>query len=326
MNNYPTYSVSIRTLGTAGEKYQETLNSVARQTIKPEKVLVYIPHGYPLPKETIGIEEYVRCDKGMVTQRSQPFDEITSEFILFLDDDLSFESDFVQKLFDGLISMDGDCISPDIYRCHENSWLIKIRDYLGGTKPHFDSQWSFKIRRDTHYLYNHSPKSNVLLTQSGAFACLLCKKAVHKSIHFEDERWLETIPYGFGDDQLYYYKLFKSGYKVLTSFNAGITHLDASAGRGKDKTQLSYAIGFCRYMIWYRTIYSEKNSKGYHLLCKLSLLLEAVRSSPLSFAIILKTQSFERFRANRKGQHDAKEFSKTVAYAKLPSFFSYKKQ
>ena len=34
------YSVVIRTLGTAGEKYQKLLNSLKNQTVLPKKILV----------------------------------------------------------------------------------------------------------------------------------------------------------------------------------------------------------------------------------------------------------------------------------------------
>ena len=64
------YTAVIRTLGTAGEKYQVLLDSLAAQTIKPEAILVYIAEGYPLPKETIGIEQYIYVKKGMVAQRA----------------------------------------------------------------------------------------------------------------------------------------------------------------------------------------------------------------------------------------------------------------
>lgn len=65
----PQYCVAIRTLGTAGEKYRQTLLSLQQQTIPPNKILVYIAQGYPIPQETIGIEEYIYCPKGMVAQR-----------------------------------------------------------------------------------------------------------------------------------------------------------------------------------------------------------------------------------------------------------------
>ena len=50
------YTAIIRTLGTAGEKYLTLLKSLECQTIKPQKIIVYIANGYSLPKETIGKE------------------------------------------------------------------------------------------------------------------------------------------------------------------------------------------------------------------------------------------------------------------------------
>lgn len=94
--DYPAYTVVIRTLGTAGEKYLTTLRSAKEQDVPPQKILVYIPHGYPLPKETVGTEEYVRCEKGLVAQRSLPFDEVQTDWMLFLDDDMDLPASTVR--------------------------------------------------------------------------------------------------------------------------------------------------------------------------------------------------------------------------------------
>lgn len=88
------YCAVIRTLGTAGEKYQSLLDSLVEQTLTPKKILVYIPHGYPAPKETVGVEQIVRCEMGMVAQRSLPFDEVDTDYILFCDDDLYLPPDY----------------------------------------------------------------------------------------------------------------------------------------------------------------------------------------------------------------------------------------
>lgn len=93
------YTAVIRTLGTAGEKYQTLLDSLNRQTIQPSKILVYIAEGYTMPKETIGKEQYIYVKKGMVAQRALPYHEVDTEFILFLDDDLFLPDNFVEKMY-----------------------------------------------------------------------------------------------------------------------------------------------------------------------------------------------------------------------------------
>ena len=44
--NQSKYSVLIRTLGTAGDKYLHTLQTMHRQTVKSKKIYVALPHGY----------------------------------------------------------------------------------------------------------------------------------------------------------------------------------------------------------------------------------------------------------------------------------------
>ena len=60
-----SYSVAIRTLGTSGSKYVKLIDSINRQTIKPEKIIVVLPKGYDIPKYHIGNETFVFSEKGM---------------------------------------------------------------------------------------------------------------------------------------------------------------------------------------------------------------------------------------------------------------------
>ena len=106
------YTAVIRTLGKAGEKYQTLLESLLAQTVAPRNIIVYIAEGYDLPKETVGIERYVYVKKGMVAQRALPYDEVETEYILFLDDDLYFPCDGVEKLYETLLKENAVVVSP----------------------------------------------------------------------------------------------------------------------------------------------------------------------------------------------------------------------
>ena len=53
------YTAVIRTLGKAGAKYQQLLDSLIRQTCPPKEILVYIAEGYSLPNESVGVEKYI---------------------------------------------------------------------------------------------------------------------------------------------------------------------------------------------------------------------------------------------------------------------------
>ena len=49
------YSVYIRTLGRGGDKYSKLLQSIDSQTVKPEEVVVVLPHGFRPPEERLGM-------------------------------------------------------------------------------------------------------------------------------------------------------------------------------------------------------------------------------------------------------------------------------
>ena len=50
----------------------------------------------------------------MVAQRALPYDEVDTEYILFLDDDLSFPENTVERMMELLLQEQADVISPDI--------------------------------------------------------------------------------------------------------------------------------------------------------------------------------------------------------------------
>lgn len=320
MKHYPAYTVAIRTLGKAGQKYLTTLQSAKEQDVPPEKILVYIPHGYALPPETVGTEEYVRCDKGMVTQRSLPFDEIQTEWILFLDDDMYLPPDTVRRYFDALEAEGADCITPNVFPNHQMSPLRKIRAALGGTLPHHDPHWAFKIRRSSAYSYNARPR-DVMPTQSGSFNCLLVSRRAYDAIHYADERWLDRLGYALGDDQLFFYKLYRHGFKVLVHYTSGVKHLDAGSAGGKaDPTRSAYVSGAMRYLLWWRTQYTCAASRGERLRCTLAYAQLTVLNLASMSAISLLRLRPVILSAHIRGIAAGRRFARSAEGKQLPAY------
>lgn len=269
------YTAVIRTLGKSESKYQQTLNSLASQTIPPQNIIVYIAEGYPIPLETIGWEKYVYVKKGMVAQRALPYDEVTTEWILFLDDDLSFPNDFVEKLYSSLIEYHADVISPDVFQNASRSCITKIKmAFLGKSIPRRnDKRWAYKVLRNGGYSYNSNPKRNVYESQTNAGACFLCKKDIFLSIHFEEELWMDKMKYALGDDEVMFYKMFRKGYKVLTLFHSGIIHMDAATAQKESHSKymaVLYADFWFRYVFWHRFFYRQEKSsllRFWNVLC-----------------------------------------------------------
>lgn len=180
------YSVAIRTLGLAGDKYQQLLNSLDRQTIRPQRICVYLAEGYSVPKETIGWEEYFYVPKGMVAQRALSYSEIDTPYILFLDDDLSFPPDTVERMFYLLQEYQADVISPDIFPNAERPLLSELMMTLSGRMRarRDDRDWGYKVMANAGYSYNASPQEDVYRSQTNAGACFLCSKVDFLKIHF----------------------------------------------------------------------------------------------------------------------------------------------
>lgn len=258
------YTAVIRTLGTAGEKYQTLLDSLNRQTIQPSKILVYIAEGYAIPKETIGKEQYIYVKKGMVAQRALPYKEVDTEFILFLDDDLFLPDNFVEKMFVFLKKNHADIISPNVFPNAERSFLGKCLMMLSGRMMprKDDGKWGYKVMRNAGFSYNNHPKQSVYWSQTNAAACFLCKKTDFLKIHFENERWMDNLKYAQGDDQVMYYKMYLSGLKQLTWFGSGIKHLDAGSTMMSEEKEkmLIYSDFYFKAIFWHRFIFKPEKS------------------------------------------------------------------
>lgn len=258
------YSAVIRTLGKGGEFYQKTLDSLIRQTLKPKSIIVYIAEGYPLPQETVGVERDVYVKKGMVAQRALPYDEVDTEFILFLDDDVFLPSDSVEKLFHELEHNKGDVIAPNLFDNHLKSFSAKLRLSLLGREVCrlYGTKWGFKVLATAGFSYINNPIKNVYESQTNAGPCFLCRKKDFLRINYEDELWLDETPYAFPDDQVMFYKMYLNGLKILTSYDSGIVHLDAGSSTGSsDRTcKVIYSEYRNKLIFWYRFLYcNEKN-------------------------------------------------------------------
>lgn len=267
------YTAVIRTLGTAGAKYQTLLDSLAAQTVKPEAILVYIAEGYPLPKETIGIEQYIYVKKGMVAQRALQYKEVQTEWMLFLDDDLGLSPSFVEKLYVQLMENKADVISPDVFPNHKRSFVGKVMMGMSGRMlpRHDDGKWGYKVMRNGGYSYNAHPCKSVYLSQTNAGACFLCRKDDFLKIHFEDELWMDQSAYALGEDQVMYYKMYLSGMRLLTSYDSDTIHLDAGNNLTEQKEKmLLYADLRFKILFWYRFVYSLESGclmKFWDVLC-----------------------------------------------------------
>lgn len=257
------YTAVIRTLGRAGEKYQRLLDSLCAQTVRPVKILVYIAEGYPIPKETCGKEQYIYVKKGMVAQRAQPYYEVKTEYILFLDDDVFLPDNAVETLYNSLKTSNADVISPDVFdnsaRSVKSEILMTLSGRMRGRRH--DNKWAYKVMSTTGYSYNKNPENRAYLSQTNAGPCFFCSKSDFLKIRFDEETWLDKMGYPIGEDQVMFYKMYLSGLRQLTVFGTGIEHLDAGGNLSNKEKELRLIEGdyFFRKVFWHRFLQTPES-------------------------------------------------------------------
>lgn len=304
------YSVVIRTLGTAGDYYQRTLNSLLEQTIKPQAIIIYIAEGYSIPKETIGIERYVYVKRGMVAQRALLYDEVKTDYILFLDDDVYVPPTGVETLYNEMIEHNGQIISPCVFYNHKVSWKSKMVQSLKGKEVvrFGDKRWGFKVLRTGGFSYNNNPVKPVYESTTNAGPCFFCKKSDFLKIQYQEELWLDETPYSLPDDQVMFYKMHLCGLKVLTSFDSGIIHLDAgtTVRSSNDKIlKVIYSEYRNKIIFWYKYIYKQETDMLLKFWCKVCLEYMLIVQHILSILKLLKGKRIE-VEAFRKGVKDGR--------------------
>ena len=311
------YTAVIRTLGTAGAKYQTLLDSLVSQTLPPEEILVYIAEGYEIPSDTVGTEKYIFVKKGMVAQRALRYDEVKTEYILFLDDDLYFPPDAVEKMFSLLGRYGADVISPDVFHNSERPFGQRFLMAVSGRMRarYEDSLWGYKVMRTAGYSYNAHPVKDAYWSQTNAGPCFLCSKKSFLSIRFEEELWLDRQKYPIGEDQVMYYKMYKSNLKQLTAFTTGIVHLDAGTNRKPEKEKsLIYADFIYKTIFWHRFMYLPEKS----VMMRLVDILCIGYAFTFALVISLIKGRFDIFKIKLDAMKEGRKFLKSEEYRKLP--------
>lgn len=257
-----SYSVAIRTLGKSPHLETE-LRQIYAQTVKPEKVIVFIAEGYTKPEFQIAQEEYIFIKKGMASQRLLPYDEIKSDYILMLDDDVMLQPDSLKKLLLTMEVKDADLVGADTFLNHRLPLKTKIKAAVSNlVSPHYSQKWAFKIHRNGSFSYLNNPKINYYPSQSCAGNAMLWKTESYKKLRMQDELWLDSLSFAYGDDMLESYKVYRNGMKLGVVFNSGIKHIDAKSASDTFRKSPTFIKNrtIAQIVVWWRTCFDPGNS------------------------------------------------------------------
>lgn len=269
------YSVVIRTVGTAGEKYQRLLDSICKQTVKPKEILVVLPEGYALPPEQLGYERFVYSPKGMVIQRVVGALEAKGEYCLFLDDDLFFDETLVEKLSRPILEGRADVSFPVLKELLPQSFKVKfLAAITGAALPLFnEKKYVTKIISSGGYAYNPAVinlSEGEFWAQTAPGACYLVKRTDVLKMDLSEELWLEKTSYPLPEDQVMFYKFHKLGFRILGFVGLNFVHLNAGESASDRLQKASFAMSRNKLIFWHRFIYLPDRdvfSKAFSVIC-----------------------------------------------------------
>lgn len=262
------FSVIIRTTGKAGEKYRRLLTSIANLNPQPEEVIVVLPVGYELPSDQLGYEKFYFCKKGMVIQRLYGIEKCMSPYALITDDDIAFDSNFVNKLSKPVVSGKYGISAGPLIEFFPNPGIQTfVSSIIGSAIPTvFNRKRYNTVLKTTGYSFNRQIQigsGKLYETQSAPWTCFFADVQKLRSIKFADELWLDECGYSAHDDTAMFYKAWLMGVKSVIVSDAIYEHLDAkTSSKGNGYTVL-YALGFNSVVFWYRFL------SGDHILEKM---------------------------------------------------------
>ena len=298
------YTVAVRTLGKAGDKYRRLLESVDALQPKPKEVIIALPHGYELPPEQLGYEKFIFVPKGMVSQRVFVLEYVSTDLILFLDDDVEFSQDMFSRLFHSMEKNNCHIVYPICSYFVPDRILVMI--YLAMIGAAFPmifgrSKYRIKVLRSAAYSYNLKMDKPSYEALSGPGVCFLTTREAFEMINFIDEsRWLDMMGYAFGDDQTMFYKYHLVGYKILAVPGIRISHLHAKTTfRGRAK--MGYYFTFFRYIFWYRFIYSRSKKNFFDVVPFYCCLFQYLLFWPMAMCLLKRTNPLKALSYAVKG-------------------------
>lgn len=261
-NKIIEYSIAIRTLGYGGDKYKRLLDSIKKLNNKPKEVLIVIADGYKKPNERLGYEKFIYSQKGMLEQRIIGIEEAKSKYVLLLDDDISFEENLINKLYETIKNKGADIVFP-IYRelLPESGIKSIVSCATSSAVPRKEDDFYIKFIRSGGYSYPTEINKLELESQSAPGMCLFGKTEVLKNLNLREEVWVTIPEYELRDDAVLIYKAYINGYKIFGRADVIINHLDNASDDKSRRNKSLYALGYSQIKFWNKYIYNLRKNR-----------------------------------------------------------------
>jgi len=304
--------------------YQRLLNSISLLQPQPKEVIVAIPHGYGLPTERLGPERFVRCNKGMVRQRVAGGKTAQCDFILFLDDDLEFPSDLVERLYRPLAEGMSQISFPIMFETFlpKPGMRTLLPALTGAAVPMLfgrdkyyvkilaNGGWSYNRFGEKHHTYYRS--------HSAPGPCFFATKAAFLQIDFEEEAWVQNPGYAQFEDAIMFYKSHCRGNILIGVSDTGTIHLDSGKTEPGRRLNATYAREMNFVIIWHRFLFITAETTWKKIYRTLCFSYTVIAGLAVSLAIACVRRSSTELLASIRGIRNACIFLASKEYRNLP--------
>lgn len=317
------YSVIIRTLGTAGEKYQKLLTSIDRLEPRPKEVIVVLPEGYRLPEQRLGYERFCFSKKGMIAQRMHGLYECSTELALFCDDDVEFEKDFVKYLYEPIAQGKAELSVGPLLSFLVPRGIKTVASILSaGSYPTvFHKDQYITMHRSGAWSYNRNldfRQNRFYPTDSAAWTCFFCLVEAMKKIRLSEETWIERYNYAALDDQVMFYKAKLRGLRTVTASKAVYIHNDAKSSQSETRKEAMFAGAFNQVVFWHRFIYNMQKNTVTRLLTRCAWVYRCVSGDAYTYLrFLLGRVDKDKIAINKQARKAAWEYIRSAEYQKL---------
>lgn len=318
------YSIVIRTLGTGGVKYKRLLDSIKLQTLPPQNVYVIIAEGYSLPSDRLGYEKFIYTKKGMWHQRVFGLEYASLQdpenYLLVLDDDLSFEANYAEKSLECMMQNNIDVLITGLSTERSITPMFSVKNFymslLGvRVENHFQKE-RVKIMSTGGFMTNTKLDSEIQITQSGPFAAFWIKPDVVRSLHLADEYWLEETRYALPDDQVFFYKCHILGWHQCLHKSIAVCHHDHGSSDPNRLLDASYANGRNFYIFWHRFLYKRANFL-YRIWLILSIIYRIIAHSILYLVTGIRRRNMRILSSYIRGVYNGICYIRSEKYKSL---------
>lgn len=265
------FSICIRTLGNAGEKYERLMKSIEKLDTKPKEVIVVLPEGFTPPPKIIGTEIFAYTKKGFLSQRVKGYEVASSEYVLMLDDDIEFEPSMVEKLYKTIVNNDAAMSYPLYTNLLPRGRMNSIMSiFLLRAIPSIGKKFYVRIIPPAGYSYQRFSNGldEPVQCQTGPGMCFMAKRDILLKLNFNKELWVDNPPnYAYMDDAVLFYKAYINNYKIFGVPNIEINHLDAGrSNKTLRRVCASYAIPHNSVIFFHRFIFSVNKNPLFKML------------------------------------------------------------